>query len=97
VRFFNTVDEGGVLDYALVFLGIYEAIGYEGAFAVRARDHAGAGVGFGGGSGFGAHGGALFGGCGGLHMVLLALQQNARRVRGWYHYCRCQHRFEECA
>jgi hypothetical protein len=29
-----------VLDYALVFFGVYEAVGYEGAFAVRARDHA---------------------------------------------------------
>jgi len=50
-----------VLDYALVFLGVYEAIGYEGAaFAVRACDHAGAGIRFRGG-GFGAYGGALFG------------------------------------
>ena len=72
--FFDAVDECGVLDYALVFLGVYEAVGYECAFAVGACDHAGAGVGFGGRGGFGAYGGALFGGCGRLYVVLLVLR-----------------------
>ena len=70
--FFDAVDECGVLDYALVFLGVYEAVGYECAFAVGACDHARAGIRFRGG-GLGAYGGALFGDRGSLFVVLLAL------------------------
>lgn len=36
--FLDSIDEGGVFDCSFVFLGVYEAVGYDGALAVGGRE-----------------------------------------------------------